>query len=69
MFKKFTPTYVARNVYEIDINKFEKLKVKCILCDLDNTLDAYYQKTPSPEALEFFTQTIQKLVYLNMQKH
>ena len=64
MFKKFTPTYVARNVYEIDINKFEKLKVKCILCDLDNTLDAYYQKTPSPEALEFFRRLKEKNIEL-----
>ena len=64
MFKKFTPTYVARNVYEIDINKFEKLKVKCILCDLDNTLDAYYQKKPSPEALEFYKRLKEKNIEL-----
>ena len=54
MFKRFTPTYIASNVYEIDISKFTKLKVKCILCDLDNTLDAYYQKTPSEQAIRFF---------------
>ena len=53
MFKRFTPTYVASNVYEIEIDKFLKLNIKCILCDLDNTLDAYYQKTPSKEAIEF----------------
>ena len=53
MFKKFTPTYVAKTIYEIEIEKFLKLNIKCVLCDLDNTLDAYYQKTPTIEAQNF----------------
>ena len=53
MFKRFTPTYVAKTIYEIEIEKFLKLNIKCVLCDLDNTLDAYYQKTPTIEAQNF----------------
>ena len=53
MFKIFTPTYVAKNVYEINVDFFVKIGVKCIICDLDNTLDAYYEQYPTEKAIEF----------------
>ena len=56
MFKRFTPTFVAHNVYEISIDFFKKLNVECIICDLDNTLDAYYEKVPTEKAICFVNQ-------------
>ena len=53
MFRRFTPFAVAKNVYEIDISFFVNLGIKYVVCDLDNTLDAYYQKEPSQQAIEY----------------
>lgn len=53
MFKKYTPTYYAKNIYEIDINFFLKLNLTTILIDLDNTLEVYDVKKPSKITIEF----------------
>lgn len=53
MFTSFTPFAISNNVYDIDVSFFTRNKIKYILCDLDNTLDAYYNETPSKEAIEF----------------
>lgn len=50
MFKIFTPTVVAHNIYEIDISFYKNHGYKYIICDLDNTLDAYYEKLPTQQA-------------------
>ncbi len=42
--------YHASTVYRIDHRFFASLGIKAVLCDLDNTLDAYDCDTPSPEA-------------------
>lgn len=52
MLKRHIPTFHAQNVYEIDLNKLVDLHIKYVFCDLDNTLDSYKQKTPSPRAVE-----------------
>lgn len=52
MMKMFIPFALAKNVYEIDTAFFKKYGIDTIICDLDNTLDAYYQKEPSEEALK-----------------
>lgn len=50
MWKKFVPFALADNIYEIDPNFYKKFGIDTIICDLDNTLDAYYVLTPSLEA-------------------
>ncbi len=42
----------ANSIYEIDIAFFQKLGVKYILIDLDNTLDPNFVKEPEPHAYE-----------------
>ena len=54
MFKKYTPTAVAKNIYEIEPNFFIKNGIKTIFCDLDNTLDGYYEKEPTEQAINFY---------------
>ena len=52
MSKIYVPYVHATSVYDIDVNFFKKENVKTILVDLDNTLDSYRTKTPSPRAFE-----------------
>lgn len=51
--KIFTPFVIATNIYDVDLSFYDKYGIKFILCDLDNTLDAYYQKTPTKQAKDF----------------
>jgi len=44
---KYTPTYVAENIYEVDVAFYKKLNIKVLLLDLDNTLASYKTRTPS----------------------
>ena len=57
MLKIFLPFAFAKNVYEIDIDFYKKLGADTIICDLDNTLEAFYTPNPTEQALEL----IQKL--------
>ena len=50
MYKKFIPTFYAKNIYEIPVDFFIKQNIKVILLDLDNTLDAYNSFIPSENA-------------------
>lgn len=52
MMKLFIPFAMAKNIYEIDVEFYKKFGIDTIVCDLDNTLDAYYQKEPSDKAIE-----------------
>ena len=52
MSKIYVPYVHATSVYDIDVNFFKKENIKTILVDLDNTLDSYKTKTPSPRAFE-----------------
>lgn len=54
MLKIFKPYVSAKNVYEIDINFFIKNNIKYVICDLDNTLEAFYTKQPSEQAHKLF---------------
>lgn len=47
--KKFTPTYHANNVYEINPNFFKEIGVENIIFDLDNTLTSHKNAVPSVE--------------------
>lgn len=44
---KFTPTYHAKNIYEVDMLFYKALDIKVVLLDLDNTLASYKVKSPS----------------------
>lgn len=52
MNKNLIPFATAHSVYEVDAAFYRKLGLKAIVCDLDNTLDAYDVAEPSKEALE-----------------
>ena len=52
MLKRFIPYAHAKSIYEIDLKFYEKLGIKYVFCDLDNTLDSYKQKTPLAKAKE-----------------
>lgn len=46
----FTPTYYARNIYDIPISFYKDNNIKIIFCDLDNTLDAFFENIPTKKA-------------------
>ena len=52
MLKKFVPFAHALNIYEVSVDFYIKNNIKVILCDLDNTLDAYNVFSPSEKAHE-----------------
>lgn len=51
--KKFCPTWYYQNINEIDLKALANLGKKVILCDLDNTIVAFFEKTPSKLAVQF----------------
>ena len=52
MFKRFVPEFHAKSIYDININFYKKLNISLIISDLDNTLDAFNDGTPSLKAIE-----------------
>lgn len=48
----FVPKYYARSIYDIPLEFYKKENIKIIFCDLDNTLDAFYENEPTAKALE-----------------
>lgn len=52
MRKTVIPFGYCRSVYDVPTAALRKLGVKCVLVDLDNTLDAYHATSPSPRAFE-----------------
>lgn len=53
MIKRYTPTYHANNLFEIDPIFFKKINVKVVLLDLDNTLDSYRVLIPSQRTIDY----------------
>lgn len=47
-----TPTFVAKNIFEVNPDFYKKINVKYLLIDLDNTLDPYNVYTPSKRVVE-----------------
>ena len=45
------PDYYVKDIFEIPIKFFKKIGVKTLLCDLDNTLDAYDVLSPSDRVI------------------
>lgn len=50
MLKRFIPFAHAESIYKIDLSFYEKLGIKYVFADLDNTLDSYKQATPLERA-------------------
>ena len=51
MLKRFIPYAHAESIFEIDFAFYEKLGIKYVFADLDNTLDSYKQATPLDKAI------------------
>ena len=49
---KSLPNYYAKDIFSINLSFFQKIKIKTILFDLDNTLDPYNVKEPSKRVYE-----------------
>lgn len=45
--KIFIPNFYAKSIFDIDVSFFIQNGIKCVLSDLDNTLDAHDELTPS----------------------
>lgn len=51
----FIPDMYKESIYKIDYKKLKKMKVKCLLFDLDNTLASYSVEKPDKKLKEFIT--------------
>ncbi|MCQ2794626.1 MAG: HAD hydrolase-like protein [Bacilli bacterium] len=54
--KRYTPTYYANNLFEINPMFFLRIKTNVLLLDLDNTLDTYKTKNPSKRVVNYIKQ-------------
>ena len=52
MLKRFIPFAHAKSIFEIDLSFFQKLGIKYVFADLDNTLDSYRLYHPTARAVE-----------------
>lgn len=52
MLKRFIPFAHAESIYKIDLTFYDKLGIKYVFADLDNTLDSYKQATPLEKAVK-----------------
>lgn len=50
--KRFRPDYYIRSIFDIDVRFFKERGIRCVLSDLDNTLDAYDRLVPSERVFE-----------------
>ena len=50
MLKRFIPFAHAKSIFEIDFSFYQKIGIKYVFADLDNTLDSYKQATPLDKA-------------------
>ena len=50
MLKRFIPFAHAKSIFEIDFSFYQKIGIKYVFADLDNTLDSYKQATPLDRA-------------------
>ena len=48
----FTPTYYSKSIYDIPIDFYKKEGIRIIFCDLDNTIDAFYENEPTENAIK-----------------
>jgi HAD superfamily phosphatase (TIGR01668 family) len=48
----FRPTYYSKSIYDVPLSFYEENNIKIIFSDLDNTLDAFFEKEPTKRALK-----------------
>ena len=58
--KRFIPNYYAKNLFSLDIDFYINNHIEYILCDLDNTLDAFDSITPNEETIAYVNKIIEK---------
>lgn len=71
MFCNLIPTYYAQKIFQIDYDYLLKTDTTNVFFDLDNTLSAYYEKTPD-EKLVLFIENLKKqgfLIFLISNNH
>ncbi|MCQ2795986.1 MAG: HAD-IA family hydrolase [Bacilli bacterium] len=56
MMKRYTPTYYANNIFEVNPVFFHRIKTNVLLLDLDNTLDNYKTTNPSKRVVNYIKQ-------------
>ena len=66
MRKLYIPYAHAKSIYDIDVSFFKKENVTTLLLDLDNTLDSYRQKVPTPKALELKENLLNSTIEVNI---
>ena len=50
----FQPDRMYESIHDIDFNELKELGISHILCDVDNTIMSYNEKTPSIQILNLF---------------
>lgn len=50
--KRLRPDYYASSIFNIDVSFFVERGIKCVLSDLDNTLDAFDELYPAKRVFE-----------------
>ena len=50
----FVPDMYYQSIYKIDYAKLKKMKIKCILFDLDNTVAPYAKLEPDKKIIDLF---------------
>lgn len=52
---KFVPDVYAQSVYTINYDKLKRQGIKCLIFDLDNTLEPYANVEPTKKVIELIT--------------
>ena len=50
--KRFEPDFYAKDIFSIDVSFYIEHGIKCVLSDLDNTLDAFDKLDPSQRVID-----------------
>lgn len=54
MLEKYVPDKYYKSVYDINYDKLKKMKIKCLIFDLDNTIVSCEEKLPNHKIKELF---------------
>ncbi|MDR0931108.1 MAG: YqeG family HAD IIIA-type phosphatase [Clostridiales bacterium] len=49
----FKPTFTCKNIFDIDLSLLNQRKIRLLILDIDKTLGAIKQKTPSEDVIEW----------------
>lgn len=54
MFKMFKPNMYYKDIFSINYNKLKTMGIKCLLFDLDNTIEPIFIPLPDDKDVDFF---------------